>query len=134
MYARYVMMMMMMMMMNCLCGMVDRRKAFVLISSGDHCQRSSPSLISYMPRSGFEPAQSLSSGLVEWSFAVVITTTPQRHQDLMLECNKAVHFCSLLVGLESQGLKLKKLFLVPCQALSVLKPLFLIQLCSGIKR
>ena len=25
------------------CGMVDRRKAFSLISSRDHCQRSSPS-------------------------------------------------------------------------------------------
>ena len=34
---------MMMMMMNCFCGMVDRRKAFSLISSRDHCQRSSPS-------------------------------------------------------------------------------------------
>ena len=35
-----------MMMMNCYCGMVDRRKAFSLISSRDHCQRSSPSRIS----------------------------------------------------------------------------------------
>ena len=34
------------MMMNCFCGMVDRRKAFSLISSRDHCQRSSPSRIS----------------------------------------------------------------------------------------
>ena len=33
---------MMMMMINCFCGMVDRGKAFSLISSGDHCQRSSP--------------------------------------------------------------------------------------------
>ena len=39
-------MMMMMMMMNCFCGMVDRRKAFSLISSWDHCQRSSPLQIS----------------------------------------------------------------------------------------
>ena len=30
---------MIMMMMNCYCGMVDRRKAFSLISSRDHCQR-----------------------------------------------------------------------------------------------
>ena len=30
-------MMMMMMMMNCFYGMVDRRKAFSLISSRDHC-------------------------------------------------------------------------------------------------
>ena len=36
----------MMMMMNCFYGMVDRRKTFSLISSWDHCQRSSPSRIS----------------------------------------------------------------------------------------
>ena len=35
-----------MMMMNCFCGMVDRRKTLSLISSQDHCQRSSPSRIS----------------------------------------------------------------------------------------
>ena len=39
-----------MMMMNCLCGMVDRQKTFNLISSRDHCQRSSPSQISDTPR------------------------------------------------------------------------------------
>ena len=59
------MMMMMMMMMDCFYGMVDRREAFSLISSRDHCQRSSPFRISYTPRVGFEPAQNLSSGLVE---------------------------------------------------------------------
>ena len=67
------------MMMNCFCGMVDRRKAFSLISSRDHCQRSSPSRISDTPRAGFEPAQNLSSGLVELSCAVVIITTPRCH-------------------------------------------------------
>ena len=66
------------MMMNCFCGMVDRRKTFSLISSRDHCQRSSPSRISDTPRAGFEPAWS--SGLVQWSYAVVITTTPRRHK------------------------------------------------------
>ena len=70
--------MMMMMMMNCFCGIVDRRKAFNLISSRDHCQRSSPSRISDTPWAGFEPAQNLSSGFGEWSCAVVITTTPRR--------------------------------------------------------
>ena len=70
---------MMMMMMNCFCGMVDWRKAFSLISSQGHCQRSSPSWISDMPRAGFEPAQDLSSGFVEWSCVVVITTTPRCH-------------------------------------------------------
>ena len=67
------------MMTHCFCGMVDRRKAFSLISSRDHCQKSPPSRISETPRAGFEPAQSLSSGLVEWSCAVMITTTPRRH-------------------------------------------------------
>ena len=37
------------MMMNCFCGMVDRPKAFSLISSRDHCQRSSLSRISDTP-------------------------------------------------------------------------------------
>ena len=60
------------MMANCFCGMVDRRKAFSLISSRDYCQRSSSSRISDTPRAGFEPAQNLSSGFVEWSCAVVI--------------------------------------------------------------
>ena len=68
--------MMMMMIMNCFCGMVDRRKAFSLISSRDHCQRSSPSRIFDTPQAGFEPVQNLSSALVEWSCTVVITTTP----------------------------------------------------------
>ena len=67
--------------MNCYCGMVDRRKAFSLISSRDHCQRSSPSWISDTPRAGFEPAQNLSSGFVEWSCAVVITTAPRLRKD-----------------------------------------------------
>ena len=31
------------------------------------------------PRAEFEPAQNLSSGFVEWSCAVVITTIPRRH-------------------------------------------------------
>ena len=59
------------------CGMADRRKGFSLIFSRDHCQRFSPSRTSDTPRTGFEPAQNLSSGLVKWSCAVVITTTPR---------------------------------------------------------
>ena len=66
------------MMMNCFCGMVDRRKAFSPISSRDHCQRSSPLWISGTSQAGFQPAQNLSSGFVEWSCTVVVTTTPQR--------------------------------------------------------
>ena len=50
---------------------------FSLISSRDHCQRSSPSRTSNTLQAGFEPARNLSSGFVEWSCAVVITTTPR---------------------------------------------------------
>ena len=74
-----MMMMMMMMIMNCFCGLVDRGKAFNLISISDHCQRSSPSPISGTPQARFEPSQNLISDLVEWSCAVVIPTTPRRH-------------------------------------------------------
>ena len=59
-----MMMMMMMMMMNCFCGMVDRRRALSLISTRDHCQKSSPSRIPDTPRAGFEPAQNLSQALL----------------------------------------------------------------------
>ena len=58
--------------MNCFCGMDNRRKTFSLISSRNHCQRSSLLWIYGMPWVGFEPEQSLSSGLVKWSRAVVI--------------------------------------------------------------
>ena len=61
----HYLMMMMMMMMNCFCGMVDQRKMICLFSSRDHCQRFSPSRIFDTPRTGFEPAQNLRSGLVE---------------------------------------------------------------------
>ena len=64
--------------MNCLCGMVDWWNTFSLISSWDRCQRSSPLQISDTPQAGFEPVQNLSSGFVEWSCTVVITTTPRR--------------------------------------------------------
>ena len=51
-----------------------------LISSRVHCQRSSPLLIADTLQAGFEPAKNLSSGLVEWSCAVVITTTSRCHK------------------------------------------------------
>ena len=54
-----------MMVMNFFCGLVDQREAFRLISSRDHRQRSSPSRISNTLRTGFEPAQNLSSGFFE---------------------------------------------------------------------
>ena len=46
---------MLLMMMNCFCGMVDRQKVFNFISSGDHCQRSSPLRISNTLCPAFEP-------------------------------------------------------------------------------
>ena len=60
-----IMVMMMIMMMNCFCGMVDQLKAFSLISSRDHCQRSSPSRISDTQPTGFELIQNLNSGFLE---------------------------------------------------------------------
>ena len=63
------------------CTMVDRRKVFSLISSREHCQRSSPSWISDTASS--EQGLDLRRGLVEWSCAVVITTTPRRHFNKM---------------------------------------------------
>ena len=47
------------------CGMVDLRKALVVTSSRDHCQRFSPSQISETPRAEFVPEQNLSSGFAE---------------------------------------------------------------------
>ena len=70
---------MMMMMMNCCCDLVERWKAFSLISSQDHCLRSSPLWISDTPQVGLELVQNLNAGLVQWSCAVVITTMPQHH-------------------------------------------------------
>ena len=46
-----------------LCGIVDRRRTFSLISSRDDCQRSLPSRISDTSLAGFELAQNLSSRL-----------------------------------------------------------------------
>ena len=66
-------------MINFFCGMVVQRKVFSIIFSQDHYQRPSPSRISDTLQAGFEPAQNLSWGLVEPSFAVVITTTPWCH-------------------------------------------------------
>ena len=50
---------------DCFCGMVDQRKVFSLISSWDHCQRSSPLQICDTPQAGFEPTQNLILGLIE---------------------------------------------------------------------
>ena len=73
--------------MNCFCGMLDKWM-FSLISSRNHCQKSSPSQISDTLWTGFEHAQSLIPGLVEWSYAVAITTTPRRSKKCILGWSK----------------------------------------------
>ena len=93
-------------------------KAFRLISSRDHCQRSSPLWISDTPQVGFEPAQSLNTGLVEWSCAVVITTTPWPHNQfqVILLQTKRVEFSIefLIFSLKSITIEFKsiKMFFV----------------------
>ena len=52
---------------------------YMIIYSFSIIMRSLPSWISDTPLAGFEPMQNLSSGFVEWSCAVEITTTPRRH-------------------------------------------------------
>ena len=57
------------------CVMLDWLKVFSLISSWDHFLRSSSLRIPDTLHAGYEPVQTLSSGLVDWSCALVITTT-----------------------------------------------------------
>ena len=87
---------MIIMMMSCFCSMVDRRKAFSLICCRGHCQRSSPSRIPNTTRAGFEPNQNLCSEFVEWSYAVVTTTTPGSYfsfhpQNLVLDITCTIY-------------------------------------------
>ena len=64
--------------MNRSCGIVDLRKVFTPYIQPVPCQRFSPLQIFDTPRAGFKPRQDLSSDFVEWSYAVVISTTPRR--------------------------------------------------------
>ena len=61
--------------MNCFGGMVNQRKALVLISNQDHFNRSSRSRMSNTLLLGFKNVQNLSSGFVVCSCTVVIITT-----------------------------------------------------------
>ena len=72
-----MMMMMMMMIMNCFWGMVDQRKAVSLTPAGT----TGTTLLA-----GFEPAQNVSLGFVEWIFPVAITKPP-RHKSYDLGQN-----------------------------------------------
>ena len=77
----------------------------------DHCQRSSPSRISDTPRAAFEPAQNLSSGFVEWSCAVVITTTPGRHYIFRIgELQFSLNACEKWPWNKLHGKRLNKYF------------------------
>ena len=64
------------------CGIGDRWKTFSLISSRDHCQSFSPSQIFDTRRAGLESALNLSSGFVELSCTIIITTTTRRRKGL----------------------------------------------------
>ena len=82
--------MMMIIMIRCFFGKVNQQKVFSLISSQGHCQGFLPSQISDMPRAGFEATENLNSRFVEWSFAVVITTTPRHHMDDSKYCSGGI--------------------------------------------
>ena len=75
------------MMMNCFCSMVGQQKALKFIFRPEHCQRFLPLWIPDKPGAQFEPAQNLSSGFVECSCAVVITTTSWHHYTTGLQFN-----------------------------------------------
>ena len=64
-----------------------------------------------MPRAGFEPAQNLSSGLVEWSCAVVITATLRCHNATIYDSKKFLTRASSIEDLLSffDNLKLIKI-------------------------
>ena len=81
---------------NCFCDMFEQRRASKLISSRDLCPRSSLSRISDTPRVGFEPAQNLILGLVEWSYAEVIITRLLGNLDKILQLR--VSFQILMVS------------------------------------
>ena len=104
------MMMMMMMMMNCFYAMVDLRKMFSLISSRNHCQRPSPPQISDKPRAGFETEQNLSSSLVEWSCAVVITTAHGATVFIQYVFTQYVFYDTVLTSFNTVWLGLTEIF------------------------
>ena len=64
------------------CAIADWQKALSPIFSWVPSLKSSPSQFSNMLLVPFEPMQNLSSGLIEWSCAVVITATLRQHEML----------------------------------------------------
>ena len=115
----------MMMMMNCFCGMVDWRKAFSLISSRDHCQRSSPSRISDMPQAGFGPAQNLSSGLLEWSAKYYFVFPDNFFNNIPSTCEIIFIFQRLIFIVQFLGRvfnHFKEVFIILIHLIKILSP------------
>ena len=73
-------------MMNCFCRMVYRQKVCSLISSRDHCQRSSPSQILDTSRAEFEPVWKC-----RWSCAVVVTIKPWPQRGSLLKGRRLLY-------------------------------------------
>ena len=71
-------------MVSCFCGIVDRRKAFSIISSQDHCQRSSPSRISDTTRIS-DPAKKAKS------FFVFIEGVQLYHNQVLVLKDRTFH-------------------------------------------
>ena len=65
--------------MNCLCGVIDQRKALNFTQGQEHCQRFSRLQIVDSLLAEFDPAQNLIEDIDDLLCVVVITTTPQRH-------------------------------------------------------
>ena len=95
------------MMMNCFVVWLTDEGRLALFPAGTIVRisdRISPSQISDTLRGEFKPPQSLSSGLVEWSCAVVITTAPRPHKTLVTSILSIFcsffsrFFCSFFVG------------------------------------
>ena len=76
------------MMMNCFCGMVNWHKRHLALFPARIIVRDPHHSESDMPWAVFEPEQNLSSGLVEWSSAIVITTTSLMTGDVAVALQK----------------------------------------------
>ena len=104
-----IMMMMMMMMMNCFCAIVDQRKTFSLISSRDHCLRSSLLRISDKPRTGLEPKPLHHSLCVSKLLIYIISQLIQYADDtITYNMCKVENKLSTIKGLETNIVTLSK--------------------------
>ena len=99
---------------TCFCDIDHRRNRCSHISNQGYCQISSPSWISDTPQAVFEPAQYLSLGIVEWSCAMLIATTPRSH--IYIGYYKSDYYMSTIffsiICLHTTKRKFKHLFLI----------------------